>query len=190
MTPSLLIRLLWFLFLAYWVLMAAGAKKSAGGRSWKAGSAARAGIVLLILVMLNGTVFRRALMSMQANPGVVGLPLGIAGIAVCLLGMGFAVWARLHLGRNWGMPMSRKEQPELVTSGPYAYVRHPIYTGFFTAMLGSALAAGPSWAVMALACGAFFVYSARREEQLMLEQFPEQYPAYMRRTKMLVPFLF
>lgn len=187
---GLAIRILWFAFLAYWMLMALGAKRNAGGSSWKAGGVLRAGALVLILLILNGTVFRRAFMGVQVSPAIRNLPMGIIGIGLCLLGMGFAVWARVRLGRNWGMPMSRKEQPELVTDGPYAYVRHPIYTGFFVAMLGSALAEKLTWGVMALVCGAFFVYSARKEEQFMLEQFPEQYPAYMRRTKMLVPFLF
>jgi len=63
--------------------------------------------------------------------------MGGVGVALCALGIGLAIWARTYLGRNWGMPMSRKENPELVTSGPYAYVRHPIYTGLLIAMLGS-----------------------------------------------------
>jgi hypothetical protein len=54
------------------------------------------------------------------------------GVALCVLGFGLAISARWHLGRNWGMPMSRKEQPELVTSGPYAYIRHPIYIGTYS----------------------------------------------------------
>jgi protein-S-isoprenylcysteine O-methyltransferase Ste14 len=54
-----------------------------------------------------------------------------------------AINARRHLGRNWGMPMSRKEQPELITSGPYALIRHPIYSGLMLAMLETLVAATP-----------------------------------------------
>ena len=85
------------------------------------------------------------------------------------------------------MPMSTKENPELVTTGPYAFVRHPIYTGILLAMLGTAIGENVSWLLPLLLFGGYFIYSARREEELMLRQFPEQYPAYMRRTNMLVP---
>jgi protein-S-isoprenylcysteine O-methyltransferase Ste14 len=111
------------------------------------------------------------------------------GVALCAFGIGLAIWARAHLGRNWGMPMARMESPELVTSGPYAFVRHPIYTGMLTAMLGSTFGESPLWLVPLVLFGIYFVYSARNEEKLMLEQFPEQYPEYMSRTKMLVPFV-
>jgi protein-S-isoprenylcysteine O-methyltransferase Ste14 len=115
--------------------------------------------------------------------------LGVTGAAICALGMGFAIWARVYLGRNWGMPMSQKEQPEITTTGPYAYVRHPIYAGFLLAMLGSAVGQTFIWLVPFVVVGVYFTYSARREEKLMLQQFPEAYRAYMRTTKMLVPFI-
>ena len=118
-----------------------------------------------------------------------GMVLGAIGASVVLLGVGLAVYARIYLGRNWGMPMSRKEEPELVTGGPYAFVRHPIYTGIVLAMLGSAIGESVIWVVMLTVFAPYFVYSARREEQLIREQFPAQYPDYMRRTKMIVPFV-
>jgi protein-S-isoprenylcysteine O-methyltransferase Ste14 len=115
--------------------------------------------------------------------------LGIAGVTLCALGVALAIWARVYLGKNWGMPMSRKEHPELVTTGPYAYVRHPIYTGLLLAMFGSAIAETAFWLVPLVVVGAYFIYSARSEEKGMVEEFPERYPAYQKRTKILVPFL-
>ena len=56
------------------------------------------------------------------------------------VGLGFAIWARRALGHNWGTPMSQKYEPELVTSGPYWMVRHPIYSGILVAGLGTAVA--------------------------------------------------
>ncbi len=85
--------------------------------------------------------------------------------------------------------MSRKENPDIVTTGPYAQVRHPIYAGFLLVILGSAIGQSLIWLVMLIVVGAYFTFAARREEILMLEQFPEQYRAYMKRTKMLVPFI-
>jgi protein-S-isoprenylcysteine O-methyltransferase Ste14 len=99
---------------------------------------------------------------------------GIAGLIVCMAGFALAVWARRHLGRNWGMPMSLKEGHELVTTGPYRYVRHPIYTGMLLAILGSALVNGPIWVVVFAGMAIYCVYCARTEESLMLKQFPEQ----------------
>jgi protein-S-isoprenylcysteine O-methyltransferase Ste14 len=122
--------------------------------------------------------------------GSVPPALGFASVALAAFGIGFAVWARTYLGRNWGMPRSIKENPELVTTGPYAYVRHPIYTGVLLALLGSVLMSGLPWLIVfVVACG-YFIYSAYQEEGVMLRTFPESYPPYKARTKMLIPFIF
>jgi protein-S-isoprenylcysteine O-methyltransferase Ste14 len=76
---------------------------------------------------------------------------------------------------------------ELVTAGPYAFIRHPIYTGLMLAMLGSTLAEAPFWLAPLIVFGIYFVYSARREERFMLERFPQRYAAYM--TKMFLPLV-
>jgi protein-S-isoprenylcysteine O-methyltransferase Ste14 len=113
----------------------------------------------------------------------------VLGTVVFFTGAAIAVWARIHLGRNWGMPMTRKDEPELVTSGPYRFVRHPIYTGVLLAMLGSALGVDLYWLVPLAITSAYFVYSARVEERLMASTFPAAYAAYRTRTKMLIPFV-
>jgi len=86
--------------------------------------------------------------------------------------------------------MSVKENPDLITTGPYSYIRHPIYSGMALAMLGSVLASSVLWIVVLIIVGIYFVYGATREEALMLKQFPDTYPAYKRRTKMFIPFIF
>jgi protein-S-isoprenylcysteine O-methyltransferase Ste14 len=148
----------------------------------------RGGIVVLVIAALYVTGAGRLLRAVHAYQAR-SLFLGVIGTALVLSGVGLAVYARIYLGRNWGMPMSRKEQPELVTGGPYAFIRHPIYTGIILAMLGSAIGVSVIWAVLLVVFAPFFVYSARREEELMCEQFPGQYPEYMRRTNMIVPFV-
>ena len=80
-------------------------------------------------------------------------------------GLALAVWARIYLGRNWGMPMSERAEPELVTSGPYRFVRHPIYSGILLAVLGSALCTTLFWLAALVLLGAYFIYSARVEER-------------------------
>jgi protein-S-isoprenylcysteine O-methyltransferase Ste14 len=165
---------LWLLFVAYWALAAVGAKRNASVRLWRGGIGLRLVVILLIAAVLRSPSLREFLAETQRSASHSNI-LGWTGVALCVLGFGLAIIARWHLGRNWGMPMSRKEQPELVTSGPYAFIRHPIYTGLILALIP---------------VGAYFIYSARREETVMLQLFPEQYAAYMARTGMLAPRLF
>jgi protein-S-isoprenylcysteine O-methyltransferase Ste14 len=180
---------LWLLFVAYWAVAAVGAKRDASRRLWRGGIGLRLVLILLIAVVVRSPALREFLAETQRSASHSDI-LGWTGVALCVLGFGLAIIARWYLGRNWGMPMSRKEQPELVTSGPYAYIRHPIYTGLLLAMLGSAIGVNISWALMLLPVGAYFIYSARREEAVMLQLFPEQYAAYVARTGMLAPRLF
>jgi protein-S-isoprenylcysteine O-methyltransferase Ste14 len=111
----------------------------------------------------------------------IGLALWIAGIAL-------AVWARLYIGRNWGMPMSRRAEPDLVTTGPYRFIRHPIYAGIILAMIGTALAISLFGLIVVAVIAAYFAYSASREEQFLAEEFPATFPDYKARTKLLIPF--
>lgn len=180
---------LWLIFVAYWAVAAVGAKRNASGRLWRRRIGLRLVVILLIAAVLRSPSQRQFLAETQRAASHSDI-LGWSGVVLFLVGFGLAIIARWYLGRNWGMPMSRKEQPELVTGGPYAHLRHPIYTGLILAMLGSAIGVNISWALVLVPVGAYFIYSARREETVMLELFPEQYAAYMARTGMLVPRLF
>jgi protein-S-isoprenylcysteine O-methyltransferase Ste14 len=181
---------LWLIFLAYWLVAAMRVKRSAGG-TWGRGAILRAaiavGILLLLRELLRSNVWRHVPDAVtHVSPIVASV-----GVAVCALGIGIAIWARTHLGRNWGMPMSLREGHELVTTGPYAFVRHPIYTGILLAIVGTTLVQG--WfprIVLLAAVFAYFVYAAKVEERSMIRQFPTEYPDYTKRTKMLIPFLF
>jgi protein-S-isoprenylcysteine O-methyltransferase Ste14 len=184
-----IIPALWLVFAAYWGISALSAKRSLGITPWWQQGLLRGGIVVLIVAAIHFSSAGRLLRAVHAYQAQSPL-LGAIGAALVLLGVGFAVYARIYLGRNWGMPMSRKENPELVTGGPYAFVRHPIYSGIFLAMLGSAIGESILWAVPLVLFAPYFIYSARREEELMREQFPARYPDYMARTKMIVPFVF
>ncbi len=120
----------------------------------------------------------------------VGVRVAIVLVALLLLGLALAVWARVYLGRNWGMPMSEKADPELVTTGPYRTVRHPIYSGIILAMIGTTIAVSLYWLVAAVLVGTYFIYSAAMEERYMAGRFPDTYPKYKQSTKMLIPFIF
>ena len=86
--------------------------------------------------------------------------------------------------------MSQKEEPELVTTGPYRIVRHPIYSGILVAAVGTAVALNWPWLIVVALAAAYFVHAATVEERYLAEQFPDTYPAYRRSTRMLLPFIF
>jgi protein-S-isoprenylcysteine O-methyltransferase Ste14 len=180
---------LWLLFTVYWIISARFAKRSVGGRArWWTHVAIRAGMVALVVIALSSATLRHDLRVAQAYQAHHPL-LAVIGIILVLLGIGIAVWARIELGRNWGTPMSQRVDPELITGGPYAHVRHPIYSGIILGMIGSAIGHSIAWTLPLILFGAYFIYSARREEELMCRLFPESYPAYMQRTHMLVPYV-
>jgi protein-S-isoprenylcysteine O-methyltransferase Ste14 len=177
---------LWLLFLLYWAVAALGIKRSAGGGSWRRFMGLRLVMIVLIVALLQSRSLRELLTDAQRQLDHSGV-LGASGVALCAVGFALAFSARYHLGRNWGPPMTRRQQPELVTSGPYALIRHPIYTGLLLAMLGSAIGMNLFWLPLLVPALVYFVYSARREEALMLELFPKEYAAYRSRTGMLLP---
>jgi protein-S-isoprenylcysteine O-methyltransferase Ste14 len=110
------------------------------------------------------------------------------GVALTAFGILFTFWARFHIGRNWSGQVVIKEQHELIRSGPYARVRHPIYTGLLLAIFGTALALGEVRGLIGFVLVAYYFFGkAKREERVMSQEFGEQYAEYRRRTGMLVP---
>ncbi|HVN44636.1 MAG TPA: isoprenylcysteine carboxylmethyltransferase family protein [Steroidobacteraceae bacterium] len=111
------------------------------------------------------------------------------GVALVAGGLAFAIWARWHLGANWSGTVTVKQDHELIRSGPYAWVRHPIYTGLLTALLGTAIASATVHAALGLVFIAVaFIYKSRVEEGFMRETFPEEYRRYSAQVPALVPF--
>jgi protein-S-isoprenylcysteine O-methyltransferase Ste14 len=191
--PRLLVRLLWLAFVVCWLVLAQFNKKASRDTPRWAGWRLR--LVILVALILLVRFHRHAVASfaLSVNHALLlhsSIALQWVGVVLCLAGFGFAVWARVHIGRNWGMPMSLREGHELVTSGPYSYVRHPIYSGLMLALIGSAFTVGLVLLLVLPLYFAYFLFSARREEKTMLAQFPAAYPAYRRRTKLLIPFVF
>ena len=175
----------WAVFLVVWAITSFRAKTSVRRGLNSAGVIWRIAVLVLVVVLAQG--IRRGWIP---RPTPFPYPVQLIGVPLTVLGIGFSIWARMTLGSNWGMPMTLRENPELVTGGPYAFVRHPIYTGIIFAMLGTALTFGPWWfAVLAIAFG-YFLISTRQEEKDMLQHFPDAYPAYRARTKRLIPFIY
>jgi protein-S-isoprenylcysteine O-methyltransferase Ste14 len=171
----------WVAFWIYW--LAASTTAKAGRSNWTRFAGFRIGIIVIVLLLLRLGVLKGH--EAAANdPWLWGI-----GLAAWTLGLGLAIWARLYIGRNWGMPMSKKADPELVTTGPYHRVRHPIYSGIILALIGTAVAVSLYWLVAVALAGAYFIYSAVTEEHYLAGQFPDTYPTYKQSTKMLIPFI-
>ena len=178
---------LWLAWALYWVISAYGAKRTQRRES----PGSRLAHVLPLLVGVT-------LIAWPHHPGPRWLswPLVPAGparfgsaLALTVAGLAFTLWARVHLGRNWSGTVTVKEGHELIRTGPYAYVRHPIYTGLLVALLGSAVACGEVGALIGFAIvTAALVRKLRIEERFMLESFPEQYRDYCTEVPALIPF--
>src|ERR1700723_3465934 len=172
---------LWVVFWLGWLIAGASAKRTAQSRMGQFVGLRLATLVILYLVIRFGVLRgHRAIVSSPVLQGV--------GVALFLIGLALAVWARVHLGRNWGTPMSEKVDAELVTTGPYRYIRNPIYSGIILAALGTAVAVSWYWLIAVVFMRAYFIYSATVEQHTMERLFPNDYPAYKRSTKMLIPF--
>ena len=178
---ELLFAVVWAVFWIYWLVAAFSMKR--GRVSWSREWRIRAVIFVLVIVLIRLGVFRGH--GLNSDPWRAGF-----GLVLFAAGLAFAIWARIHIGRNWGTPMSRKKEPELVTSGPYRLVRHPIYAGILIASIGTAVALSWAWLIAVALAGVYFSYSAIVEERNLSEQFPDTYPVYRSSTKMIVPFVF
>ena len=177
-TLRVVIGFAWIIFWFYWLASAANSKESVkGGWRTRLTGVSAVGVFLIAGVLGRG------------NLTAHNLILAVLGTVLFACGIALAVWARLHLGRNWGMPMTQRAEPELVTSGPYRFVRHPIYSGLLTAVLGTALVTNLLGLIVVAALVAYFYYSGTVEERNLSAAFPETYPVYRSRTKMLIPFL-
>jgi protein-S-isoprenylcysteine O-methyltransferase Ste14 len=115
----------------------------------------------------------------------------VLGITINLLGLLFAVWARIYLGGNWSSAVTVKIGHELIRKGPYRWVRHPIYSGLVLAMLGTAIANRHLRGLLAVVL-AFIGFSikSRIEERAMMHTFGAEYEEYSRNTGGILPKLY
>jgi protein-S-isoprenylcysteine O-methyltransferase Ste14 len=178
---DIVIVVVWLAFWVYWLVSAVNTK-SANPSGRGAYMATRVVLIIAVFLLMRLHVFRARVL--PDTPWLLAL-----GLLLFFGGLGLAVWARVYIGRNWGTPMSQKDNPDLVTTGPYRRIRHPIYTGIIAAMIGTALATTLAWLAVAVILGGYFIFSASREEKYMASQFPATYPAYKRSTKMLIPYI-
>ena len=181
-----IIALAWIAFLLYWVISAIGAKSKRRTKKWV--------WAMLMIVAVFGLLLLLRLAGIPKNINVIlwprNLPADICSDVVVVAGLFVVIWARRTLGANWSANVQIEADHELVQSGPYKYVRHPIYSGFLTMVLGTAIAYGQLLGVVILAVSfAGFFLKAMREESILTERFSEAYLRYKVRTKTLIPYI-
>jgi protein-S-isoprenylcysteine O-methyltransferase Ste14 len=115
----------------------------------------------------------------------------VIGVVITFLGLGFAVWARVHLGKYWSGNVTIKVEHKLIRTGPYKWVRNPIYTGIIIAVVGSVIADGQILALLSIVCIVIgFLIKIRMEEKFLLEEFGEAFIQYKKEVKSLIPFVY
>ncbi len=178
----------WLVFLAYWQIKSVNTKSTQ--RLEPPGSRIlRVVIFLIAIALLSIPGIPLSWLYVHLWPG--GFWPFWLGAAVFIAGLLFAVWAREHLGSNWSRSVTIKQDHELITTGPYAVVRHPIYTGILTGFLGTAIATSQVRGCIVFILILFvFWLKLRLEEQWMLSPFGETYATYAHNTAALVPYLF
>jgi protein-S-isoprenylcysteine O-methyltransferase Ste14 len=187
--PSLLVLIagMWLVWGTYWMVAAFRTKPTL----WRESIVSRTSHVLLLLaaaILLAKPRWLPPILSARLVPAGNLLP--ILGALMVASGLGFAAWARAHLGQNWSGIITVKVGHTLVRTGPYRVVRHPIYTGLLLAVIGTAVAIGEWRGVVAIVCALIgFLRKIRVEEQRMAENFPE-YAQYRRKTAALIPLLY
>jgi protein-S-isoprenylcysteine O-methyltransferase Ste14 len=182
----LAIPALWMAWALYWGWSSRGAKRVRRRES----PASRAAHVVPLTVAA-------ALLAWPSLPGWLGERCcadgaGADALAVALVAAGlvFSAWARAVLGGNWSASVTLKEGHEIVRSGPYRLIRHPIYTGLIVALAGSALARGEWRGLLAFAIATAALWRKLQvEERWLTEEFGARYADYRRQTRALIPFI-
>ena len=180
-----ILRWVWLAWIVYWFGSALGTRRTVRREPF----AQRMGtiVVMVLAVGLLGLVDERfGFLRQRFVPDSESVHR--MGLALTLAGLAFTVWARIHLGQFWSARVGLKEGHELIQSGPYAWVRHPIYSGILVAVMGSAVVAGDYRALLAVVLvWVALNLKARREEKLLSEHFGEAFVQYCQRTGALVP---
>ena len=178
---------MWLCYMAYWWAKSSNVKASDRIESVWSRLLRLAAIICAVVLLLLPSIPLPLLCNRFVPRGPVGFGVGAAITAVGLL---FSIRARCYLGSNWSQAVTVKENHELITSGPYALVRHPIYSGLLLGFLGSAVARGEWRGLLAVAL--IFIplwFKLRLEEAWMRKKFGETYETYSRRVAALIPFV-
>ena len=181
------IGLIWLVWIVVWIILARGAKPVAQTESL----ASRLLHLLPLAVayyLLVAAFVPLPFLNERFVPSAAWITW--LGVALTSAGIAFAIWARACLAGNWSGSVTLKQGHELVVLGPYRWVRHPIYSGLLTALVGTALARGEWRGAIAVAIAAIALWrKLKLEEALMVRQFGDAYVRYTRRARTLIPFV-
>jgi protein-S-isoprenylcysteine O-methyltransferase Ste14 len=184
-TPTELIFGSYLLFGAYWLFAALGAKKAAKKETVKA----RFAHILFVVVgscLLNANDARLGVLNRHFLPDESWI--AWVGAVLTLLGVLFAIWARYTIGKEWSGEVQIKEKHQLIRTGPYAHIRHPIYTGILLALGGTAMTIGEYRAVLGVALFLIgFVRKAKKEESFLAGEFGPAFDEHRRQTGFFLP---
>lgn len=178
----------WTMFACYWILSARNLKRVAQKESL----AARVPHILIVIAAYVLLLDRRLPLGPLNQPATPQAEwLGWMGVGITCLGVAIAIWARVHIGQYWSGRITLKEDHQLIRSGPYAYVRHPIYTGLLLAATGTAIINGllRGWLGL-LMIQLLHFRKARREEALLSTKFGDAYREYRQQSGFLLPRFF
>lgn len=176
---------LWVIFFAYWLLAALRIKRIKSAESASSRLSYSIPIWTGYLLLLTRPRYWGPL-ARQIYPR--SLATALTGLAMTAIGIGFAIWARYTLGRNWSSKVTIKIDHELIRSGPYASVRHPIYTGILLAIMGTSIALGEWRSFLAFGLVWFAFYrKARTEEKMLAQEFGERFVEHQQRTGFFIP---
>jgi protein-S-isoprenylcysteine O-methyltransferase Ste14 len=180
-----LIIVLWIIWLVVWTAAAFFVKRTQRKEPLGTMLCERVPVIAGFLMLV---LPRRLPVALTHRVIFEGPALALGALVLVIAGMLFAYWARVHLGRNWSGEIIVKIGHTLITSGPYRWVRHPIYGGMTLALVGTALAIGAPYGFIALALILYgFLVRVRLEEALMRDTFPAEYDRYSRHTARLIP---
>ncbi len=188
-TPIYLCTLIWMAWVVVWILLALWSKRARQRLNFREALPYMVPTAIGAYLALADPRELRMLglwrLRITPSPWVMDL-----GVALTAGGLLFAIWARLYLGKNWSGLVQVKHDHELIRTGPYRFVRHPIYSGILLALLGTSLCRRNLWgfAGLALVWVGLWIKS-RLEERFMVETFGSQYEDYRRTTGALVPRL-
>ncbi len=178
---------IWFLLIAFWLGTWIFIKRPAFRPSLNV-RLEHSAVVGVGLYLLFGHLALPAPLNLQLFN--VTIPIALLGAFIVAIGVGLAIWGRLILGSNWSAVAEIKEHHELVRTGPYRFMRHPIYEGFVVALAGSAIQRGAVCSALGvLVCFWGLQMKIEVEERLLVHRFGEQYRAYQRLVSALPPFL-
>jgi protein-S-isoprenylcysteine O-methyltransferase Ste14 len=175
------IPILWLLWLAYWLIEARNTAPTRKSESLLTAVVYRGATVIGILLIFG-------LKRPRAQLWPITVPLLCVAVILMLSGFSFAIWARRHLGRYWSARVTLKEGHQLIESGPYSLVRHPIYSGLLLSMAATVTTIGTVQSVCgyAVLVGAL-IFKLAAEERLLAANLGEAYKGYQKRVKALIP---